>query len=167
MNGTERRTHILFLLTQAKEPMSATDLSKIVNVSRQVVVGDIALLRATGHDILALPKGYIVNNELKDYHSYQVIVKHSIADTKLELKTLVENNIIIQDVTVNHPSYGLLKGELNIRSLTDIDLFLQKKPNLLSSLTGGVHVHTLLYLEKKDLDQALAALSALGFIYID
>ncbi|CCV63914.1 predicted transcriptional repressor (NadR-like) [Alteracholeplasma palmae J233] len=167
MTGQERRDKILLLLNNSENELSANFIAKKLNVSRQVIVGDIALLRATGHSILAKPKGYILDNINSDYKKYQIIVKHSFEETLTELEILVKNNIIIYDVTINHPSYGLLKGELNIKTNDDITQFIKSKPNLLSSLTDGIHVHTLLYKDQEDLDKALKELNLKGFIYND
>ena len=45
--GEERREHIIQLLTQTKKPISGTELARQMKVSRQVIVQDIALLRAS------------------------------------------------------------------------------------------------------------------------
>ncbi|VEU79874.1 transcription repressor NadR [Haploplasma axanthum] len=167
MNGQERRNEILHILNNSKLEVSATSLAKKFAVSRQIIVGDIALLRALGHRITALPKGYIIDSNQSEYNSFNVIVKHTPKETIKELTALVNANVIVLDVTINHPTYGILKGDLNIKTLKDIELFLKNRPNLLSSLTDGVHVHTLLYKDKKDLNAALNALNELGFIYND
>ena len=41
------------LLSRADAPMSATTIAGLFSVSRQIIVGDIALLRAGGVQILA------------------------------------------------------------------------------------------------------------------
>ena len=46
MNTQERRRAILDILEQEKSPVSATALAGRLGVSRQVIVGDVALLRA-------------------------------------------------------------------------------------------------------------------------
>ena len=62
MNAAERRTKIAYLLEQADKPVSATVLAAQCGVSRQIIVGDIALLRAGGLSVLATPRGYILEN---------------------------------------------------------------------------------------------------------
>ncbi|MDY0277512.1 MAG: transcription repressor NadR [Acholeplasma sp.] len=167
MNGEERRKRILLLLNNEESPLSASFLAKKFNVSRQVIVGDIALLRALGNYIEAQSKGYVMLKDDNSYSRYSVIVKHDPIDTKLELDSLIDANVIIEDVTINHPVYGLLRGYLHIKTHDDVTIFLDSNPNLLSSLTDGVHVHTLLYKDKKDLDNALSVLQKLNFLYID
>ncbi len=62
MNAAERRTKITHLLAQANGPLSATALAAQCGVSRQIIVGDVALLRAGGLAVLATPRGYILEN---------------------------------------------------------------------------------------------------------
>ena len=54
MHAEERRETILKLLRQSAQPVSASTLAGQLSVSRQIIVGDIALLRAGGADILAM-----------------------------------------------------------------------------------------------------------------
>ena len=58
-DGSVRRAEIAALLEKADSPLSAAHLASQLGVSRQVIVGDIALLRASGADITATPRGYI------------------------------------------------------------------------------------------------------------
>ena len=48
MNAAERRIKITHLLAQSDGPVSATALAAQCGVSRQIIVGDVALLRAGG-----------------------------------------------------------------------------------------------------------------------
>ena len=60
MDARERRRAIMGVLEGATEPVSGSALAREVGVSRQVVVQDIALLRADGHDIVATNRGYVL-----------------------------------------------------------------------------------------------------------
>ena len=60
MNGTQRRAAIEELLRHAEGPLSGSALAKQLGVSRQIIVGDVALLRAAGLDIAATPRGYVL-----------------------------------------------------------------------------------------------------------
>ena len=60
MNARERRRAIMAVLEGAKGPVSGSALAREVGVSRQIVVQDIALLRADGHDIVATNRGYVL-----------------------------------------------------------------------------------------------------------
>ena len=61
MNSIERRDNIVKLLLNSSIPIKGTDIADKYNVTRQVIVKDIAILRAKGFNIMATPDGYIVN----------------------------------------------------------------------------------------------------------
>lgn len=167
MKGNERRNQILIALNKTLKPTSATKLAKDFLVSRQVIVGDVALLRALGHDILSTPKGYLLNKEDKDLNTTQVIVKHTIDETENELQIFVNNKIIVKDVIINHKVYGIITGELNIKTMDDVNNFLNSKPQLLAKLTDGIHIHTLLYKDETNLDNAIKELKEANYLYED
>ena len=52
MTAAERRTAILGLLETQVEPVNATALARQFSVSRQIIVGDVALLRAAGENVV-------------------------------------------------------------------------------------------------------------------
>ena len=60
MKAQSRRNAIMEVLQKEEQPISASTLAKRYNVSRQIIVGDVALLRAGGADISATPKGYLL-----------------------------------------------------------------------------------------------------------
>ena len=62
MNTKERRELLLSILNKSTNPIKGDELANILNVSRQVIVKDIALIRATGVDIIATPQGYVIYN---------------------------------------------------------------------------------------------------------
>lgn len=148
MNNAERRAAIISVLGGAKAPVSASSLAERFNVSRQVIVGDIALLRAGGLDILSTPRGYcIASKPAAGSDVFRVACVHSPNDTSKELYIVVDNGGVVLDVIVEHPVYGQLTGRLNISSRYDADVFLQKLETegagLLSGLTDGIHIHTI------------------------
>lgn len=148
MDASERRKKILLLLTSEENPVTATALAKQMNVSRQIIVGDIALIRATGVDIAATPKGYLLEEFFsKNHYVRKIACQHTSEETKKELYTIVDNGGELIDVVVEHPIYGELSGRLNISDRQDADDFLDKirktNANLLSELTDGVHLHTI------------------------
>jgi len=69
MEANLRREHILDMIRQNNMPVSASLLAKTLNVSRQVIVGDIALLRAQGIKIIATARGYMIP-EFKETSRY-------------------------------------------------------------------------------------------------
>ncbi|QIK87047.1 transcription repressor NadR [Erysipelothrix sp. HDW6B] len=143
MTGEKRRISIVeLLMREQKSPLSAQYIASIFKVSRQIIVGDIALLRAQGVKIQATPRGYIINQTDKRPH-YIIPVAHHNEDTRRELSLLVDNDVSVIDVTVEHPIYGEITGQLNINTHEDIEAFINKNGTLLSSLTDGIHIHTI------------------------
>ena len=146
MRAEERRQAILEILQKTREPVSATALSNRLCVSRQIIVGDIALLRAAGAAISATPRGYVISLETRGLVR-QVAVQHSAGQTEAELNAIVDNGCTVLDVIVDHPVYGQLTGPLQLASRYDVGQFLDRcarsDAHLLSDLTEGIHLHTL------------------------
>ena len=63
MDGNKRRQAIIDILKNSLQPVSGTYLAKTLQVSRQVIVQDIALLRAGDYDIYSTHKGYVLNTQ--------------------------------------------------------------------------------------------------------
>lgn len=171
MSGETRRNEILTIIANSEKPISASSLAQKYKVSRQIIVGDVALLRATGHDITATARGYVMYTESTDRFVGKIAVSHSLSNTEVELKALLDLNIYIQDVTVEHPIYGEITGQLNIRNQSDLETFIynitHKKAELLSSLTQGVHLHTISCPDKKTYLKAQEVLKEQGFLIIN
>lgn len=170
MSTGKRRKKVLSILKEARQAVSASALAEQLNVSRQIIVGDIALLRAQGNDILSTPRGYIIGSNLQ---SGGVICKlacmHSPELTKDEIYTIVDNGGRLIDVIVEHPLYGQLSGQLNIYSRYDADVFLNKvasgKISLLSNLTDGVHLHTISCSDHETVSRIENILREMGILY--
>ena len=84
---------------------------------------------------------------------------------------IVRNGGAVIDVSVEHPLYGEIRGGLYIYTEEDVAAFMEKvrtqAPTLLSSLTEGVHLHTLLIKEPADLFKIQSALREVGMLYED
>lgn len=167
MLGVERQQAIKTELIAAETPISANTFAKKFGVSRQTVVGDIALLRAAGEEIVSTTQGYRYQPGYA--YSQIVVVQHNAEQMEAELMALVDVGVTIQDVQVEHPLYGLLKGELALDSRETVEHFLKQyhtsQGALLSSLTSGLHMHTLKYDQPEQLVQAKAKLAELGILY--
>ena len=59
MNGEERRNQIVDILKHSSSPVPGTQLAQILDVSRQVIVQDIALIRAKNIDVFSTNRGYV------------------------------------------------------------------------------------------------------------
>ena len=63
MKGEERRKQLLNILSSSNNPVSGGTLAKELNVSRQIIVQDISLLRANGATIFS---GAVSNKKRKN-----------------------------------------------------------------------------------------------------
>lgn len=148
MNSEERREKIEAILSSSNEPITAAVFAKKFSVSRQVVVGDIALMRAAGLKISATPRGYILDPVISNNQiSFTIACCHDDVNMQKELYAVVDNGGTISDVKVEHPVYGEISGELRISTRYEADMFLEKIKNNeaqpLMRLTGGIHLHTI------------------------
>ena len=170
MEAASRRQAILDRLRTADRPVSASALAAGLNVSRQIIVGDIALLRAGGAEISATPRGYVLP-QVTDGITRTIACRHTLAQTGQELDILVDNGCTVLDVIVEHPVYGQLTGQLQISSRYDVEQFLARIRDSdaapLSMLTGGLHLHTLRCPNEDTYTRACAALKAAGLLLDD
>ena len=169
MNSAQRREEILRRLTDAAAPVSASALAGELGVSRQIVVGDVALLRAAGTQIDATPRGYQLHPEAKGYTGILACAHRTAEEMRTELYTVVDQGGVVVDVAVENPLYGELRGNLNLASRYDVDNFIQQAAEtpecLLSRMTGGVHLHTLHCPDEATFRRVRDALDALGLLY--
>ncbi len=148
MDNTERRKVILNKLMTSKEPIKGTDLAQVFNISRQVIVQDIALLRAQGEDIIATPQGYMIPIKKDNKIRKRIVCKHEGYNAiEEELQIMIDHGATIIDVIVEHPIYGEIISMLNISHKKDLDNFInkiiKKKAEPLATLTEGIHIHTI------------------------
>ena len=167
MHSDERRKAIADVLRASDVPISASALAEKFSVSRQIIVGDIALLRSSGEEILATPRGYVTPKEARGLLR-QIAVKHTPQQMEAELNTIVDNGCTVIDVVVEHPVYGQLTAPLQIASRYDVEQYLLRMENLggqpLSMLTDGIHLHTLSCPGEEAFSQLLARLRELGML---
>ena len=153
MNGQLRREKIIDILSRSDTPVSGVALANQLNVSRQVIVQDIALIRAASYDVYSTNRGY---------------VKHTNADVEKELNAIVDMGGWVKDVFVYHKVYGVVKAELNIHSRRDIKAYMEEINNgsstLLMNVTSGYHYHTIAAQDESTLDIIQEELERLGFL---
>lgn len=153
----------------AKRPYTGTELSKLMNVSRQVIVNDINLLKAKSEPIISTSQGYLYFQEQTATKFEQTIVcHHSAEDTIDELYTIVDCGVTINNVTIEHPVYGDITASMHLSNRLEIDQFVEKikKTNapLLSALTDGTHLHKISAHSEKALEKAIVALQEKGYL---
>lgn len=167
MNAEARRQAIVKHLSQATAPVSATVLANLFSVSRQVIVGDIALLRAAGSEITATPRGYVIN-QYRSGLTKTIACVHPQERTEEELNIFVDNGCIVEDVVVEHPIYGQITGLLHIASRYDVQQFIARMQETegatLSTLTGGIHLHNVRCPDEETYERTYEALLKAGFI---
>lgn len=166
MHSDERRKAIADVLRASDAPISASALAEKFSVSRQIIVGDIALLRSSGEEILATPRGYVTPKEARGLLR-QIAVKHTPQQMEAELNTIVDNGCTVIDVVVEHPLYGQICGQLSLASRYDVAQYVEKARGTapLSLLTGGVHLHHLRCPDEAAYQRVCAALDKLGLLY--
>ncbi|WP_278572283.1 transcription repressor NadR [Fusobacterium ulcerans] len=166
MIGKERRYEILNLIKSMKEPISGTELAKKFDVSRQVIVQDIALLRAENYDIFSTTRGYIY--KATKFFSKVFPVCHSDNQIEDELNTIVDLGGIVDDVFVQHEIYGNLKAELGINSRRKVQELIKAIENgesiPLKNLTYGKHFHTVYSDSEEVLELIEKELKAKGYL---
>ncbi|MGM9566260.1 transcription repressor NadR [Evtepia sp.] len=144
MKGEERRQEILKRLSQAETPVSAAVLAAAYGVSRQIIVQDIALLRAQGAAIVSLSRGYRMEEPAACRRVYKVV--HTDEDVERELNAIVDLGGIVEDVFVSHRIYGTIRAPMGIRSRMDVKRFVEGiaagKSSLLKNVTSNYHYHT-------------------------
>ena len=170
MEAVERRKEILSILKSSERPVSAASLAARFDVSRQIIVGDIALLRAAGADIQATPRGYLTAaSSGRGQLVRQVACRHTSEDVRTELYAMVDEGVTVRDVIVEHPIYGQLTGMLLVRSRHDADevvrASMRTEAQPLSVLTQGIHLHTLICPDEASYQRVLEKLRSLGFLY--
>mgnify|MGYP003292148704 FL=1 len=166
MTAIERRNAIYQVLS-ADTPISATALAGRFGVTRQVVVGDIALLRAEGRSVIATPRGYII--PVPDGFLRTIACVHNAAQTRGELNAMVDCGCTVIDVVVEHPVYGQLTAPLAISSRYDVEQFIEKMASAsaspLSALTEGIHLHTLSCPDAQVFDHLCDKLREMGMLF--
>ena len=166
MSGEKRREEILKTISSADTPVSGTALAARFHVSRQVIVQDIALLRAANHSIISTNRGYLIQEEQEITRVFKV--QHEDSEVEDELTMIVDNGGTIEDVFVYHKVYGVLRAEMNIRSRMDIRNYLEEirtgKSSLLKNVTSGYHYHTVRADSVEILDIIQEELNKRGFL---
>lgn len=145
MNAQERRKEILEILKHAGSPLTASSLAATFDVSRQIIVGDVSILRAAGYPVEATARGYVMDPQREEFPFVGTIVcKHTQKEMEAELNSIVDNGGTVIDVTIDHAVYGELTGKLDIGSRFDVKVFVERmsgEDRPLSTLSGGIHMH--------------------------
>ena len=165
MNNEQRKIEILSALKESVLPISASAFAKDFSVTRQIIVADIALLRAAGYPIRAEHKGYVLERVESNEIRKRIVVKHGANEVTEELYAVVDNGGKVIDVIVEHSIYGKISAELNLSSRYEVDLFVKRisEENVtpLSLLTDGLHIHTVAIKNLESYEKIIEKLSEL------
>jgi len=166
MKAETRRKEIITRLAGADKPVSASRLAEEFGVSRQVIVGDIAIIRASGMEISSLARGYVL--EKKNGLQRVFKVRHTDEDVEKELNLIVDAGGEVVDVFVFHKFYGTLRADMNLKSRLHVQQFLENiasgKSSLLMNVTSGYHYHTVAADNVEILDVIEKKLEENGFL---
>ena len=166
MTGTERRTKIVELIQNSEKPLSGTALAKQCDVSRQVIVQDIALIRASGYDIISTNRGYIIQEPLVRERVFKV--NHTDEQLEEELYSIIDLGGTVVNVMVNHRVYGHMEAELRINSRRKVEAFMEDirsgKSSPLKNITSNYHYHKVAADSEETLDLIEEALRQKNFL---
>ena len=154
MTTAQRREEILALLNQADTPIAAKDLAARFGVSRQVIVQDLAVIRASRPNIISTNRGYILQQQetgcLREFK-----VRHTPEQAGQELNLIVDHGGRVKNISIS-------------RSRQDVQEFLQAlaggASTVLSTATDGYHYHLVEAATPDRLDLIGQALQDAGFL---
>ena len=166
MTGSDRRQEILKNIKESDRPVSGSKLAQDYDVRRQVIVQDIALLRASGYDIISTNRGYVLEGQTCAERVFKV--RHTDEQLETELCTIVDLGGQVKNVMVNHKVYGHIEAELGITSRRKVKEFLEDiesgKSTPLKNITSDYHYHTVTADSEETLGMIEEELRKLGFL---
>ena len=185
-----RRASLLDALLSADAPVSGGQLANTLNVSRQIIVQDIALLREAGANIVATTKGYVLADtaQTSTQNATQTMAQnaaeqpamrldepartfklhHEVEQTRDELQIIIALGGRVHNVSISHRAYGRVTAPLNIATQADIDRFMQDiesgKSSPLCTATSGYHYHLIAADSEEALETIGRALADEGYL---
>ena len=166
MNTAERRGEILKILHNADAPVAARELAGKFGVSRQVIVQDIALIRAAGYEIISTNRGYILNQPKTVCRIFKV--QHTDEQLEEELNTIVDLGGCVDNVMIHHRVYGKMEAELALSSRRKVGAFMEDirsgKSSPLKNITSNYHYHKVSADSEETLDLIEQELREKGFL---
>ncbi|KIL46123.1 transcription repressor NadR [Jeotgalibacillus campisalis] len=147
INGEIRRQKILDTLKNSQSPITGGELASSTNVSRQVIVSDITLLKAKQEPILATSQGYLFMPQQPQNAKVAktIVCRHTPEQSEEEMMMIVQGGASIINVSIEHPVYGDLTASMMLHTVTDVKNFMNKinstDASFLSQLTDGIHLH--------------------------
>lgn len=168
--GEDRRQFLLNILMTSNSPITGADLANKANVSRQVIVNDMTLLKAKNEPIVATSQGYIYLPHAHDNQLFEKTIAcfHTPEQAEEELNLIVDHGVTVKDVKIEHPVYGDLTASIMVSNRKDVKQFISKVKDTqavyLSNLTHGVHIHTIVAKEEAQLHKVEEELKQAGYL---
>lgn len=167
--GDQRRQFLLEKIKASAQPMTGSELAALTSVSRQVIVGDMTLLKAKGEPIIATSQGYLyLADRVSEETSRRIACRHQPEDTERELKLLVETGVTVKDVSIEHPVYGELTAGIHVSTVQEVEAFMKRVrdtgASYLLELTDGTHLHTITAADSATLEKAISRMRDNGFL---
>ena len=166
MTGQDRREAIIRQIQKSEVPLSGSKLAAAYHVSRQVIVQDIALIRAAGYDIISTNRGYILNTVRSARRVYKV--QHTDDQLEDELCAIVDLGGLVKNVMINHRVYGHIEAELNVGSRRKVVEFMDDihngKSSPLKNITSDYHYRTVIADRGETLDLIEDMLRERGYL---
>ena len=166
MTGEERRQFIINKIKGSAKPISGTKLAELCDVSRQVIVQDVALIRASGYDIMSTNRGYIIHEQQSFRRTFKV--QHTEDQVEDEMISVVDLGGKMINVSVNHRVYGRMEAELNVGSRRKVAEFMDDirngKSSPLMKITSNYHYHLIEAESEEILDEIEAMLERKGML---
>lgn len=168
MKTAQRRTEILKILKNNEEPIAARALAAQFGVSRQVIVQDMAVIRASMPGILSTTKGYVLQQDNDACCSREFKVRHGQEQVSEELNLIVDCGGKVKNISISHRAYGRISAEMDVSSRQDVSEFVQainsSHSTVLSSATSGYHYHLVEAASEERLDMIEQQLKMAGFL---
>lgn len=166
MTGEDRRAKIINIIESSDKPVPGAELSGLLSVSRQVIVQDIAIIRANGYEVMATNRGYVIHNNGEIQRVFKV--HHTENEIERELQDIVDMGGNIKDVFVYHKVYGVVRAEMNVKSRRDVKNYMEQihsgNSAPLMNVTSGFHYHTIIADSVETLDEIQEKLQEDGYL---
>ena len=161
MNTSQRRIEILKILRETQVPVAARTLAAQFGVSRQVIVQDMAVIRASTPGILSTTRGYVLQQDEDVAYTREFKVRHGQEQAAQELNLIVDCGGRVKNISISHRVYGRVRAEMDIRSRQAIS---SSRSTVLSSATSGYHYHLVEASSEERLDLIGEQLEKAGFL---
>lgn len=171
MNNQMRREKLYKILEEANRPVTGIELSKDLGVTRQIIVGDVAILRSSGKPIISTARGYLIQGPVEKQLFHCCSKTMDEAELEDELNAVVDNGGIVRGITLSHEVYGIIHIEMNLRSRREIRQYMDKlranSAPLVITLTNGVHILKVATQSDEEMEGIKEALQDLGLLEQD